>query len=329
MARGRNIPTKLFKDPAFFELGDAAKLVLIGLILDADDYGRGLAHPALLARELDRTISEIEETLPVLQHKKLLICYQGEDYRYYALTRWQEWETLSKPTPSRYPAPPTGSLSPASVSESTVSASEFQTIDASSDSPVPNGPGEKEPVIEQQESKGEDLADNGADLPPASVDPNASTAISHAQKTLLERTREVATILRLPVDAALKRVVEEYLSDPSLSLLGEADAAREWISDKRRNQKGVLMSPAFFRRWLKREQEMRQARAGQAEPPAGTVGSRQGGGQAAAPPSSQKDEQTAHIEAFVKRRQQEVLEELRRSREAEAAAAEGSSVCSN
>ncbi len=45
----------------------------------------------------------------------------------------------------------------------------------------------------------------------------------------------------------------EFLGDPAISLLGEADAAREWIDNQRRNQKKQAMTPAFFRRWLKRE----------------------------------------------------------------------------
>jgi hypothetical protein len=53
----------------------------------------------------------------------------------------------------------------------------------------------------------------------------------------------------------LQRVVADYLGDSSLSLLGEADAARDWIDDPRRNRKRVPLTPVFFRRWLKREHE--------------------------------------------------------------------------
>ena len=60
-------------------------------------------------------------------------------------------------------------------------------------------------------------------------------------------------ILNLPVTERLQRVVADYLDDSSLSLLGEADAAREWIEDPRRNRKRKQLTPAFFRCWLKRE----------------------------------------------------------------------------
>jgi hypothetical protein len=76
-----------------------------------------------------------------------------------------------------------------------------------------------------------------------------------SEQAVLEATKQVAAILNLPVTDNLARVVADYLGDPSLSLLGEADAAREWIEDPRRNRKRVPLTPAFFRRWLKREHE--------------------------------------------------------------------------
>ncbi len=63
----------------------------------------------------------------------------------------------------------------------------------------------------------------------------------------------MAQILKLSATPALTRIVGEFLGDPAISLLGEADAAREWIDNRRRNHKGQSMTPAFFRRWLKRE----------------------------------------------------------------------------
>ncbi|MBO0790016.1 MAG: hypothetical protein J2P36_03585, partial [Ktedonobacteraceae bacterium] len=49
-------------------------------------------------------------------------------------------------------------------------------------------------------------------------------------------------------------------ADPAISLLGQADAAREWIDDRHRNHHQRQMSPAFFRRWLNREHASIQAR---------------------------------------------------------------------
>jgi hypothetical protein len=65
----------------------------------------------------------------------------------------------------------------------------------------------------------------------------------------------VAGILKLPATDDLARVVADYRGSPGLSLLGEADAAAEWIADPKRNRKRQPITPAFFRRWLKRETE--------------------------------------------------------------------------
>ena len=82
--------------------------------------------------------------------------------------------------------------------------------------------------------------------------------------------REVADILRLPASDALLRIVGDYQHDPLVPLLGEADAAREYIDDPRRNRKGQRMSPAFFRRWLRREHEDAERRQSQRHATAAT-----------------------------------------------------------
>src|SRR5579885_2656328 len=106
MARSRSLPTTLFEDPDFFELESDAQVILVGLVLLADDHGRGLAHTGLLARKLNKAEPLIEATLVQLEARHLLCCYADEHQRYYALPRWPEWETLSKPARSKYPEPP-------------------------------------------------------------------------------------------------------------------------------------------------------------------------------------------------------------------------------
>jgi hypothetical protein len=90
---------------------------------------------------------------------------------------------------------------------------------------------------------------------PAARDDAANEKTNQIDKAVLEATHQVAAILKVTVTDGLARVVADYLGDSSLSLLGEADAAREWIEDPRRNRKRQEGTPAFFRRWLKREHE--------------------------------------------------------------------------
>src|SRR5579859_5591303 len=96
-----------------------------------------------------------------------------------------------------------------------------------------------------------------------------------AEQRVEQTTLQLAHILKITANFALRRIAEEYLDNPLLSLLGEADAAREYIDDRQHNRKGQRMTPAFFRRWLKREHEdalLRRARSTQATGTAGPEG---------------------------------------------------------
>jgi hypothetical protein len=70
-------------------------------------------------------------------------------------------------------------------------------------------------------------------------------------------------ILKLPISHALTRLITAYIQDSALSLLVEADAAREWIDDQKRNHAGKTMTVNFFRNWLKRERELQERQAHQ------------------------------------------------------------------
>jgi len=59
-------------------------------------------------RELDYPLELIEVALADLAANDLVVLYQVGRHRYYSLTRWGQWQSLSlaKITPSKYPAPP-------------------------------------------------------------------------------------------------------------------------------------------------------------------------------------------------------------------------------
>lgn len=92
-----------------------AQLILVGLILLADDEGRELAHPRLLSREIDYPPEQIEAALQELVENDLVVLYQAGKHCYYSLTRWNQWQSISsqKMTLSKYPAPPVEGVSEA------------------------------------------------------------------------------------------------------------------------------------------------------------------------------------------------------------------------
>jgi Helicase HerA, central domain len=254
MVRGRLIPTSYFRDPDVMSLSSGdIRLILVGLVLHADDWGRGLAHTVILGRDLDYPPEVIETALTELEGAELVQCYQAGKHRYYVLTRWDDWQKLpeAKRTPSRLPAPPIAESADARFSE---------IPDFSGEIPGnPGKSGENPPESESnQNPKGIRIEDEEAQPPPNVLPfPAARTDADSvfSEKTVIVATKQVADILKLPLTDDLARVVADYLGSPGLSLLGEADAAAEWIGDPRRNRKHQHMTPAFFRRWLKRETE--------------------------------------------------------------------------
>ncbi|SRR5579875_295902 len=258
MASKRSIPTTLFASPDFFELSsNTTRLILIGLILDADDEGRGSAHPRLLARKLDQSSEDIAQALEELAAHGILQCYDVAGRRYYWLRHWLKYQTLSKPTPSLYPAPP--DTLPAEQPEA---PRETQESPGESWDPPSEGEGKlKGKRTESEEKRREaerELPAGITRFPNPKPSSSASTSQS-SEKTLQETTEQIASLLKLPVSQELREVVQEFLPVMTLSLVGEAIEASAWVSDPRRNGSQRLMTPAFFRRWLRRSQQNAQS----------------------------------------------------------------------
>lgn len=283
MAARRMVPTRFFKDPDIMNLSSKdTQLILIGLILAADDEGREVAHAGLLGREMDYPTEQVEAALQDLANNDLLLLYQVGKHRYYQLTRWNQWQTLGgRTTPSRYPAPP-ASLYPDGTDEKfSTSDDEGKTQgDVGENSGKHRGNSQHFPnqfnITESNlsEDEGEENSRDEQPTPedhahkvvpfPASRASVGDVSFQEIQTPLgtdvPALVQRVARILRLPVTEALTRVISEYAPVAALSLLGEADAAREWIENPQRNHKRKSMSPAFFRNWLKREMDALEQR---------------------------------------------------------------------
>lgn len=73
MANKRCIPTRFFQDPDIVDLRKDTQLILIGLVLHADDEGREVAHSKVLGQAMDDYPPEqIEAALKELVHRRLL-----------------------------------------------------------------------------------------------------------------------------------------------------------------------------------------------------------------------------------------------------------------
>lgn len=257
-----------------------SQLILVGLVLMADDEGRELAHAKLLSRELDYTPEQIESALTDLATNDLILLYQAGKHRYYSLTRWGQWQTISstKMTPSKYPAPLIHQDEiPPDETKGYVETHSQSVPDIPTEPPGKSADSQHFPSQgnSSESNAGESNIDEGEEpqhptnvltFPRRRGQANGTTTSEqrpdnrHQAPQTQRMVREVAIILHLNVDDALMHIVQDYQDDPLLHLVGEADSAREYIDDPRRNRHGQRMTPAFFRRWLKREHEDAQHR---------------------------------------------------------------------
>jgi hypothetical protein len=297
MASKRSIPTTLFFSPDFFELScNDTRLIMIGIILDADDEGRGSAHRTVLARKLHQEVELIDNALEELEQHGILQCYDVAGRPYYVLCHWHTYQTLSKPTPSKFPAPPSAHQqgTPTTFQEDAGDASHPQGNMVSSCNTLRNAgisttfmgtPGqsrnallegeverEREHEREKKRTEGEDEGAQSNILPFPIVGGISSASHEHLEVA----TKKIAQTLQLPVTEALTQIVQEFLDNSSLSLLGEAIEAREWIDDPGRNRSQKQMTLAFFRRWLKRERGDYGQPVSWKEQATGTTGKRSG-----------------------------------------------------
>jgi hypothetical protein len=291
----------LLDDPDYFELEGQTQAILIGLVLCADDHGRGMAHANWLGRKLNQDASVIEGALTQLQEHRLLQCYQVDQQRYYVLLKWWEWEAgLRNPARSKYPNPPQSAETEHTEKVSPTFSEKLQETSSNSEeggiSPLEVEVEVEDEVEIEIEDEVEEEGENKT--PPSNVVifPTTTTTNGDAadgqkeQERITQTIQQVAHILKLPQSEALCRIVQDYHADSALSLLGEADAAREWMDDPHRNKKHKRMSPAFFRHWLQRERESRARREAErvaaAQQMEGTGTTGKGGGATSVSPGS-------------------------------------------
>ena len=108
MARKRMIDPSIWQSEDFSELSNLAKLVFIALFSLADDDGRGRANPVYLRNTIfpyneDLRSTDIEKALSEISLNMSVIFYSCDGSKYYALTNWDKWQKIDKPTPSKIP----------------------------------------------------------------------------------------------------------------------------------------------------------------------------------------------------------------------------------
>lgn len=109
MARRRMIDPNLWTSEDVGKLTMLQRLLMIGMFSQADDYGKGRAHVAYLRSVIfpydDISLMEIQKALEAIAACIHIKIYKVEGNSYYKFTKWEKWQNVQKPQPSRIPDP--------------------------------------------------------------------------------------------------------------------------------------------------------------------------------------------------------------------------------
>lgn len=101
------------------------RLLLIGLISNSDDEGRGRAHPTYIRSVVfpydDISLNDMSQDLEAIRNKVSILFYEIDGNKYYCFPKWKKWQKVDHPAPSLIP-PPNENASE-TISESSVSDS--------------------------------------------------------------------------------------------------------------------------------------------------------------------------------------------------------------
>jgi len=224
MAIARMLPTNLFFIPNFMDLDYVSRLAYIGLILHADDEGRGHIHLRALSHATDLRDTEVESSLLQLAEKGLILVYAVDNQEYYYITGWFDMQSIRHPHPSILPAPP------ASEGENPIATKGARKNHAESSLPA-----------------------NGASIISISsnqINTNNNTHTMSVDDVLSTDEATLMKLLNCEDREAIRRLKQEY---PDVNLVGEADAARDWASTNKRK-----LSLATFRTWLVKSSRLKE-----------------------------------------------------------------------
>lgn len=107
--RIRTVKPEWLEDERLAFASPAARVASIGLILVADDFGRGRANVAWLRGQIfpgDETLEQTRAALRELERLRFVVLYEVDDQAYFAVRNWAKHQRVDKPGKPRVPAPP-------------------------------------------------------------------------------------------------------------------------------------------------------------------------------------------------------------------------------
>ena len=163
MARIRSIKPEYWSDERMASVGLQARLLFIGLLNLADDEGRLRGHPALVRGALfpydSLTNADVAGWLEELEDAGRIQRYQVDGESFVWVRNFGKHQKIDRPTPSKFPAPSDGSMSPRRVLDEP-STSPREELPRSRE----QGTGSREGSREQGDSSRPPAVDSAAQL---------------------------------------------------------------------------------------------------------------------------------------------------------------------
>ncbi|MBK8113242.1 MAG: hypothetical protein IPK44_01335 [Candidatus Accumulibacter sp.] len=105
----RMLDSAIWKNEKFGVMPSMARLLAIGIINQADDQGRGKAHPVYLRSQVfpydDVTAGQVAEWLGMVATNETILLYQVDGKDYYQIINWWSYQSHQYAMPSQYPKP--------------------------------------------------------------------------------------------------------------------------------------------------------------------------------------------------------------------------------
>lgn len=111
MARIRTIKPSFFTSEDVAELSFRARLTWIGLWTHCDDEGRAKDNVKLIKAAVwpldDVSFEDVEADLAELAERGRIVRYEVDGRRYLEVVNWRAHQKINRPSPSKFPPPPT------------------------------------------------------------------------------------------------------------------------------------------------------------------------------------------------------------------------------
>lgn len=208
--RIRTVKPEWLEDEKVGALSDGARVLSIGLMLLADDHGRGRAHPLYIAArvwgygESHETLTKVSGALSELARTGFVRLYTSAGQRYFAITNWTKHQKVQHVGKPRVPGPDDEGSEPESFGNPPASGGPPETL--------------TKPSGESHETLTPDLRPHTTDLIPPTTHTSASPPLASGEvgevfahwRTVMGKTD------RAKLDGKRKRLIEAALKSHGL-----------------------------------------------------------------------------------------------------------------